>query len=93
MSNWETQKVERQTRLQAGAKFAQGKIVAAHDTVALLEAVIRPGDRVCLEGDNQKQADHLAAALVGVDRSKVHDLHIVQSGIALPASPAQSSEP
>jgi len=84
MSNWETQKVERQTRLQAGAKFAQGKIVAAHDTVALLEAVIRPGDRVCLEGDNQKQADHLATALVGVDRSKVHDLHIVQSGIALP---------
>jgi len=27
---------------------------------ALLEAVIRSGDRVCLEGDNQKQADFLA---------------------------------
>ncbi len=83
-SHWETQKMERQSRLQAGAKFASEKVVAAHDTVALLEAVIRPGDRVCLEGDNQKQADHLAAALVGVDPGKVHDLHIVQSGIALP---------
>jgi malonate decarboxylase alpha subunit len=27
------------------------------DVVPLLEAIMRPGDRVCLEGDNQKQAD------------------------------------
>jgi malonate decarboxylase alpha subunit len=52
---------------------------------ALLEAVIRPGDRVCLEGDNQKQADFLAEVLASVDRSRIHDLHIVQSGIVLQA--------
>src|SRR6266403_1619528 len=52
---------------------------------AFLEAVIRPGDRVCLEGDNQKQADFLAEALADVDRSRIHDLHIVQSGIVLQA--------
>jgi len=46
--------------------------------------VIQPGDRVCLEGDNQKQADLLARALAAVDRSKVHDLHMVQSGVVLP---------
>lgn len=84
MTDWQTQKKERQSRLDAGAKFAKGKFVSPTDTLALLEAVIRPGDRVCLEGDNQKQADHLAAALVRSDRAKVHDLHIVQSGIALP---------
>lgn len=84
MTDWQTQKRERQSRLDAGAKFAKGKFVSPTDTLALLEAVIRPGDRVCLEGDNQKQADHLAAALVRSDRAKVHDLHIVQSGIALP---------
>src|SRR6202043_2435873 len=61
-----------------------GKLFASHQTTALLEAVIRPGDRVCLEGDNQKQADHLATALAGVNNSKVHDLHIVQSGVVLP---------
>jgi malonate decarboxylase alpha subunit len=58
--------------------------VAAHDATALLEAVLRPGDRVCLEGDNQKQADLLAAALAAVDNRKIHDLHMVQSGVVLP---------
>ena len=84
MSEWQTQKQDRQTRLEAGGKFAKGKLVDPKDTTALLEALVHPGDRVCLEGDNQKQADHLAAALVAADRAKVHDLHIVQSGIALP---------
>ena len=50
----------------------------------LLEAVIEPGDRVCLEGNNQKQADFLAKALVQVDPQRVHGLHMVQSVLALP---------
>lgn len=58
--------------------------MAAADATALLEAILRPGDRVCLEGDNQKQADLLAAALAAVDVAKVHDLHMVQSGVVLP---------
>ena len=64
--------------------MANGKVVAAADATALLGAVIRPGDRVCLEGDNQKQADLLAGALASVDPTKIHDLHMVQSGIVLP---------
>src|SRR6202162_1428239 len=59
-------------------------MVALADLQAFLEAVIRPGDRVCLEGDNQKQADLLAAALAKVDPARVHDLHMVQSVLALP---------
>ncbi len=70
--------------LRRGAALADGKIVDAQKATALLEAVIRPFDRVCLEGDNQKQADLLASALAGVDRSKIHDLHMVQSGVVLP---------
>jgi len=85
MSDWRTQQIERESRRNAGRKFCDGKLFASQDTTALLEAVIRPGDRVCLEGDNQKQADHLATALAGVDNSRVHDLHIVQSGVVLPA--------
>ncbi len=73
-----------QERLAAGSKFAEGKIVAPKDTTALLEAVIRPGDRACLEGDNQKRADFLAACLVKADPKVLHDLHVVQSGIVLP---------
>ena len=65
---------------EAGANLAKGKIVEARDATRLLEAVVRPGDRVCLEGDNQKQADMLCAALLAVDPAKVNDLHMVQSG-------------
>ena len=58
--------------------------VAHADAVALLEAVLEAGDRVCLEGNNQKQADFLAQALLQVDPAHVHDLHMVQSVLALP---------
>ena len=85
MSQWRKQRVERQSRLQAAGKYARGKLVSAENTKALIEAVVRPGDRVCLEGDNQKQADFLAEALASVDKSRIHDLHVVQSGIVLQA--------
>ena len=84
MAAWQKAREMRDTRIQAGSKLAKGKIVEAADAVALLEAVIQPGDRVCLEGDNQKQADLLAGALASVDVTKVHDLHMVQSGVVLP---------
>ena len=84
--SWDTERRSRTRRLERAASIAslRGKIVAADDIVALLEAVIEPGDRVCIEGDNQKQADFLARALTQVDPVRVHDLHIVQSVLALP---------
>jgi len=84
--SWDTERSSRTRRLERAGSIAslRGKIVAADDVVALLEAVIEPGDRVCIEGDNQKQADFLARALTRVDPTRVHDLHIVQSVLALP---------
>ncbi|MCE1968375.1 malonate decarboxylase subunit alpha, partial [Enterobacter hormaechei] len=58
---------------------------AAADIVAALEAAIEPGDRVCLEGINQKQADFLAESLADCSPERLHDLHMVQSVLALPA--------
>ena len=84
MTVWRNAQSSRDARIAAGSKLAQGKVVNPRDTTALLEAVIRPGDRVCLEGDNQKQADLLASALATVDARHVHDLHMVQSGVVLP---------
>ena len=85
MTQWDTQRVERDRRLQAAAPFAKGKLVQPADVTALLEAILQPGDRVCLEGDNQKQADFLAECLAKADPGRLHDLHVVQSGIVLPA--------
>jgi malonate decarboxylase alpha subunit len=84
MADWQSERRVREDRLKAGSKFAKGKIVAPNDVTALLEAVVRPGDRICLEGDNQKQADFLAASLAKADPKTLHDLHVVQSGIVLP---------
>ncbi|MDB5365299.1 MAG: malonate decarboxylase subunit alpha [Rhodospirillales bacterium] len=85
MKAWATQKATRAARIEAGSRYARGKAVAAADLPRFLDAVLRPGDRVCLEGDNQKQADLLATALADVDPAKIHDLHMVQSGVVLPA--------
>jgi malonate decarboxylase alpha subunit len=84
MRNWNSKREGRDARVQAESRLATGKLVAASDLTAFLEAVLHPGDRVCLEGDNQKQADVLARALAGVDPARVHDLHMVQSGVVLP---------
>ena len=84
MRDWSTQKAALAERVAAGRRHASGKAVAVADLPEFLEAVLRPGDRVCLEGDNQKQADLLAGALADVDPGKIRDLHMVQSGVVLP---------
>ncbi|RZZ82555.1 malonate decarboxylase subunit alpha [Pseudoxanthomonas winnipegensis] len=85
MADWNTLSTDRSQRLQAAAKLAEGRLVRSQDVVPLLEAVLRPGDRVCLEGNNQKQADFLAECLTRVDPARVHDLHMVQSVLSLPS--------
>lgn len=82
--NWRTLAEARDRRLNRAAPLAKGKRVEAADIVALLEAVIEPGSRVCIEGNNQKQADFLARALVATDPARVNGLHLVQSVLALP---------
>lgn len=84
MTSWQNNRTAREARIAAGAGLANGKVVETRDATRLLEAVIRPGDRVCLEGDNQKQADLLSRALLAVDLARVNDLHMVQSGVVLP---------
>jgi malonate decarboxylase alpha subunit len=81
---WDTQRVSREARLARARPLADGRRVDADRVTALLEAIIEPGDRVCLEGNNQKQADFLARALAAIDATKVHGLHMLQSVIALP---------
>ena len=82
---WDTRKDDYLARMGGAAPFVgNGKIVPADDTVQVLEAVIRPFDRVNIEGNNQKQADFLAEALSRCDTEKIHGLHMVQSAVPLP---------
>ena len=80
-SSWTTKADDRNARLARAANALgnrlSGRRVETEAIATLLEAVLSPGDRVCLEGNNQKQADFLARALVQVDPAKVHGLHMV----------------
>jgi len=81
MTDWQKQRSERDARLNTGSRYASGKVVPPESAKVLLEAVIRPGDRVCLEGDNQKQADFLAEALASVDLEHLFLAPIVRATI------------
>ncbi|TDV39210.1 malonate decarboxylase alpha subunit [Paraburkholderia caballeronis] len=83
-AQWNRLAVSKAARLERAGAIAQGKQVEPDAVVRLLEAVLEPGDRLCIEGNNQKHADFLSACLAKVDPQRVHDLHIVQSNIALP---------
>ena len=87
-AQWDTQAQSRQHRLTRAAEALgpdlRGKVAATAAAVKLLSAVIESGDRVCLEGNNQKQADFLARTLTQLDPAHIHDLHMVQSVLALP---------
>ena len=81
---WDTARRGRRARLERARAGGGGRWVEPAEVTPLLEAILEPGDRVCLEGDNQKQADFLARALARVDPARVHDLHLVLSVLALP---------
>lgn len=80
---WDTLARNTAARLQRGAAHANGKVVQADRVQALMHAVIESGDRVCVEGDNQKHADFLSQEMAKLDPAVVHGLHIIQSNIAL----------
>ena len=84
--SWNTRALNRAERLARGRKLSLPgtKLCPPERLVDLLHAVIESGDRVVIEGDNQKQADLLASGLASLDRARVHDLHIIQAVLALP---------
>lgn len=82
---WDRNKREYLQRLSKIKKYRKNdKFIDADDLVAVLSELIRSGDRVCIEGDNQKQASFLAAAMTQLDPKQVNHLHMIQSAIALP---------
>ena len=85
MTTWSQKQQRKAQKLAKACDSGFDKYVPHERIIALLETVIDPGDRVCLEGNNQKQADFLSKSLSGCDPEIVHDLHIVQSVLALPS--------
>src|SRR5215218_5047143 len=83
-SSWRTRGQDKARRFDRVAKVARGRVLPTEEIVPALEALVAPGDRVALEGDNQKQADFLSRSLAAVNPEKVHDLHMLISSISRP---------
>lgn len=72
---------DKQQRLDRVAALADGKVLPTASIVTALENLLAPGDRVVLEGNNQKQADFLSRSLAQVDPARLHDLHMIMPSV------------
>ncbi len=82
--SWTTRRDEKRRRMQQVQPWMEGPILPRTKMIDALETLIVSGDRIVLEGDNQKQADFLSRSLVKVDAKKLHDLHLIISSISRP---------
>jgi malonate decarboxylase alpha subunit len=80
--SWTTRKEEKARRLARVKPWIHGPLLDPDKIIEALQNLISPGDRVALEGNNQKQADFLSRALAGTDPAKLHDLHVLISSVS-----------
>ncbi|CDY74925.1 Malonate decarboxylase alpha subunit [Caballeronia glathei] len=76
-TRWATRRAEKHRRLARVASIADGPVLPQERIVDVLQSLIAPGDRVVVEGNNQKQADFLSRSLAKVDPAVVNNLHLI----------------
>ncbi|MBN3858467.1 MULTISPECIES: malonate decarboxylase subunit alpha [unclassified Paraburkholderia] len=82
--SWTTRRDEKTRRLASIAGWLEDGVLPTARATEALELLIRPGDRVALEGDNQKQADFLSRSLAKADPARVNNIHLLISTINRP---------
>ena len=78
---WNRRRTEKRRRVEKLGSLASGKLIPSNRIVEAFETLICAGDRVVLEGNNQKQADFLSRSLVKVDPATIHDLHMIMPSV------------
>lgn len=83
---WDIRRRAKHARLEGTRKALglSGKVIPTNKIGMAIDTLVIPGDRVVLEGNNQKQADFLSRALVNVDSERIHDLHMIMPSVSLP---------
>jgi malonate decarboxylase alpha subunit len=84
MTRWDRRARRKRERLDAAGPLLRGKLLETGRAVEALELLVRAGDRVILEGDNQKQADFLARSLLDLDPERVSGLHLLIPSVSRP---------
>ncbi|MBM6597896.1 malonate decarboxylase subunit alpha [Priestia megaterium] len=82
--SWTTRRDQKAVRLAKIDHLLKGKLLGNAHIIEALELLISPGDKVVLEGDNQKQASFLSKALNEVSADKINGLHMIMSSISRP---------
>ncbi|MCA1048319.1 MULTISPECIES: malonate decarboxylase subunit alpha [Priestia] len=82
--SWTTRRDQKAARLAKIDQLLKGKLLDNEHIIEALELLISPGDKVVLEGDNQKQASFLSKALNEVSADKINALHMIMSSISRP---------
>ncbi|RDZ11462.1 malonate decarboxylase subunit alpha [Priestia megaterium] len=82
--SWTTRRDQKAARLAKIDHLLKGRLLGNEDIIEALELLISPGDKVVLEGDNQKQASFLSKALNEVRADKINGLHMIMSSISRP---------
>ena len=83
-NKWATKRALKQQRVEAVSALSDGKVIPTDKMVDALECLLHSGDRVILEGNNQKQADFLSRCLDQVSPDKVNNLHMIMPSVSLP---------
>jgi len=81
---WSRRRREKQRRLEQVRDLADGAVLRSDRIVEALERLIAPGDRVVLEGNNQKQADFLSRSLARANPAVLNGLHLIMPSVSRP---------
>lgn len=82
--SWTKRLEEKIKRMDSVKDLVNGMLIPNDRIVDVMEKVIRPYDRVVLEGNNQKQASFLSKVLAQTNPKKLFDLHMIMSSISRP---------
>ncbi|HTG28519.1 MAG TPA: malonate decarboxylase subunit alpha [Methylomirabilota bacterium] len=82
--SWTTRRERKNRRLQRLARYCSDRVLDSGKIIEAMEELVEPGDRICLEGNNQKQADFLSRKLAQVDPERIHGLHLLISVLSRP---------
>jgi malonate decarboxylase alpha subunit len=82
--SWMTRLDAKKKRMDSVKGIVDGMVIPTEHIVEAMEKLIQPGDRIVLEGNNQKQASFLSEALALTNPNNLFDLHMIISSISRP---------
>lgn len=80
--DWKTARAAKARRMAELDSVADGKVVPTSRIMTALRTLVRSGDRVFVEGNNQKQADFLSRSLAAFEPGELSGLRLLLSSIS-----------